>query len=285
MKENEVGFMDIIKKIIRYYFFAFIFVFTCLFVNQFLLVGNVLTENQLTIFQKIMLMVYLIPSTIVMGSPFAVCIGFVQGLVEMLKRGKEIFIKNLIIPVLALSLIISALTFLVSDYVLPNANASFNVLYRTALLKNNGEQPIVSSENGPRTMSSRMVVQGIKNIQIEKGDDFEKKINIWKLELNKKYSIPLGALFLSLFAMSLSLILKNHKKIGFCICLFSCILYWALLMYGQIFSINKGKYGVLAMWLPNIVFLFISCVLYLCYKKNNPPASMRAANENGFNVA
>ena len=72
----------------------------------------------------------------------------------------------MVIPVLALSLIISALTFFDSDYVLPNANVSFNGLYRTALLKNNGEQPIVSSENGPRAMSSRMVVQEIKNIKI-----------------------------------------------------------------------------------------------------------------------
>jgi lipopolysaccharide export LptBFGC system permease protein LptF len=284
MKENEVGFMDILKKITRYYFFAFIFVSVCLFVNQSLILRNVLIANQLTVSQKIMLMVYSIPSTVVMASPFAVCIGFVQGLVEI-----NIFvkmIKKLTAPVLALGLIISAVAFLVTDYAMPKANESFNVLYRTALLKNNGEQPIVSSKNGPRAMSSRMVVQEIKSIRIEKGNDFERKINIWKMELNKKYSIPLGALFLSLFALPLSLILKGHKKIGFCICIFSCILYWALLMHGQTFSINKEKYGVLAMWMPNIVFLCISCVLYLCYKKtNNPPASMRAASESGFNVA
>jgi hypothetical protein len=73
-------------------------------------------------------------------------------------------------------------------------------------------------------MSSKMIIQGIKNIQMEKMDGFEKDLNRWNLEANKKYSIPSGALFLSLFTISLSLIIKN-KKAGFCVCLFSCILY------------------------------------------------------------
>lgn len=292
MKEKKAEFMDVIGEIIRHYFFASIFVLVCLFFNQLLLVRNVLIENQLTISQKIMLMLYLIPPIIVMGSPFAVSIGFVQGLVKInivekiTKDDKKVFIKIVVIPVLSLGFIISVLTFAISDYVLPNANASFTNLYRTALLKKAGGQPAVSPVSGPREMSSKMIVQEIKNIHMEKNDDFEKKLNVWRLELNKKYSIPLGALFLSLFAMTFSLMIKNHKKIGFCICLFSCVLYWALLTYGQIFSIRSEKYGVLVMWLPNVLFLIISCILYLCYKRiNNPPASMRAATPKGFNVA
>jgi lipopolysaccharide export LptBFGC system permease protein LptF len=219
-----------------------------------------------------------------MCAPFTVCIGFVQGLVEInilekiVKNKKEVFIKKIVISILSFSIIIFILTFIVSDYVLPNANVSFDNLYIPALIKNDKEQSVISFENSPRNMSSKMIALGIKKIQIEQEDNFEKNLNIWKLELNKKYSIPLGALFMSLFAMSLSLIIKNHKKIGFCICLFSCILYWALLMYGQRFSILSGKYGALAMWLPNILFFCISCVLYLCYRKiNKPPASVRAA--------
>lgn len=280
-KEGE--FIDVIKEIIRCYFFAFIFVFICLYINQFLLARNVLVENQLSVSQKIMLMLYLIPPIIVMGSPFAVCIGFFQGLIKtningkILKNSKIIFVKKINISILILSLIISILTFVISDYILPNANVHVTNLYRTALIKNDGEQSITSFERSPRDMNSKMIIRGIKNIQMEKEDGFEKKLNIWELELNKKYSIPLGSLFLSLFTISLSLIIKN-KKIGFCVCLFSCILYWALLTYGQIFSIKNGRYGGLVMWLPNILFLCISCVLYLGYKKiNKPPASMRAA--------
>jgi lipopolysaccharide export LptBFGC system permease protein LptF len=286
---KDIEFRNVVKRFIRCYFFAFIFVLACLIANQFLLVINVLVKDKLNIFQKIMLMIYLIPPVIVMGSPFAVCIGFVQGLVEInivekiTKSGKEVFMKKIVMPVLGLSLIISALTFIISDYVLPNVNVSFENLYRIALIKNDGEQPLASTENNPRNMSSKMIIQEIGNIKNE--DNSEKKLNLWRLELNKKYSIPLGSLFLSIFAMSFSLIIKNHKKIGFCICLFSCILYWALLTYGQMFSRNTGKYGVLVMWLPNIIFLCISCILYLCYKKINPPASMRAASEKGFNVA
>lgn len=283
MKEKKAEFISVIKEIIRCYFFAFIFVFICLYINQFLLARNVLVENQLTISQKIMLMLYLIPPIIVMGAPFAVCIGFVQGLMKIningkvLKNGKEFFVKKIIISVLSLSFIISVLTFVISDYVLPNANVYVTDLYRITSTKKDGEQSIISPEKSPRDMSSKMIIQGIKNIKMEKKAGFEKNLNIWNLELNKKYSISLGALFLSLFTIPLSLIIKN-KKIGFCVCLFSCILYWALLMYGQIFATKSGKYGGLVMWVPNILFLCISCVLYLGYKKiNKPPASMRAA--------
>jgi lipopolysaccharide export LptBFGC system permease protein LptF len=283
MKNKDSEFIDVVKEIIRCYFFAFIFVFICLYANQFMLARNVLVENQLTISQKIMLMLYLIPPIIVMGAPFSVCIGFAQGLIKIninekiLKNGKAYFVKIIIVSILSLSLIISVLTFVISDYVLPNANEHVTNLYRTALIKNDEKQSGISTEKSPRDMSSKMIIQGIKNIQMEKNNGFEKYLNRWNLELNKKYSIPLGALFLSLFTIALSLIIRN-KKIGFCICLFSCILYWALLTYGQIFSIRSGKYGGLAMWLPNILFLCISCVLYLGYKKiNKPPASMRAA--------
>jgi lipopolysaccharide export LptBFGC system permease protein LptF len=284
VKEKQVGFMDFIKEIIRCYFFAFVFVFICLFINQFLLVRDVLAGNQLTVFQKIMLMVYLIPPIIVMASPFAVCIGFVQGLAginiieKKMKNGREFFIRKIIIPVLILSIIISALTFVVSDYVLPNTNVYFSNIHRTALIKTGRDQSIISLENSPRHMNSKRVVQGIKNIQMEKEAGFERKLNMWKLELHKKYSIPLGAFFLSLFAISLSLIIKDHRKISFCICLFSCVLYWAVLMYGQTVSIKNAGYGILAMWLPNILFLCISYALYLrCKKINNP--------QKGFNVA
>jgi lipopolysaccharide export LptBFGC system permease protein LptF len=272
MKEKGTEFMDVSKKIIRHYLFAFICVFICLFVNQLLLARNVLTEGQLSVSQKLMLMLYLIPPIIVMGAPFAVSIGFVQGLAEMniagkiAKDGKKVIIKTLLMPLLALSLIISALAFVVSDYVLPGANASVAYLYRTALLKKAGEQTLVSLENTPRHMTSKMVIQEIKNIQTERGDGFEKKLNLWKLELHKKYSIPLGALFLCFFAITLSLVIRDRKKAGLCICLISCVLYWALLTYGQTFSTRSEKYGVLVMWLPNILFLFISCILYLCYK-------------------
>lgn len=288
---KNLEFRNIIKEIIRCYFFAFIFVLVCLIANQFLLVIDVFMGNKINIIQKIMLMFYLIPPVIVMSSPFAVCIGFVQGLLKVnivekiVKNGEKDFMKKIVIPVLGLSLIISALTFIVSDCVLPNANVSSDNLYRMALTKTNGEQFSAFIGNHPRNMSSKMIIQGIKNIQTEKEDNFEQNLNIWRLELNKKYSIPLGALFLAIFAMSFALILKNYKKTGFCICLFACILYWALLTYGQIFSRNTGKYGVLVMWLPNIIFLCISCILYLCYKKIKPPASMRTASEKGFNVA
>lgn len=81
--------------------------------------------------------------------------------------------------------------------------------------------------------------------------------------LNTRFSIPLGSLIFTFFAAALSIVLKNRLKVSMYIVLVSCIIYWAMLMFGQRFS-------VLATWLPNIVFLSLSIILFFIGLKISP---------------
>jgi lipopolysaccharide export LptBFGC system permease protein LptF len=273
--ENDTflaSFNVIVKKLLISFGFAFLFVFILLAINQILLLFNFYIENQVTFSQGILLFFYSLPSAIVMSAPFAVCIGFVYGLSKLNFTRKESQSGKIIMPIIVLGLLISITTFIVSDFVLTNSNRKFTKLYLS-----------ISPEDGkqletPRETSSIKLLQRINEIHND-----PKKLNVHILELNKKYSIPFGALFFAFFALSLSVKIKKHLKISLCISFLSCVIYWAVLMHGQIFSLENGKYGAFAMWFPNILFLCISMILY--FIKNKPPASVRAANVKGFNGA
>jgi lipopolysaccharide export LptBFGC system permease protein LptF len=265
-------FNIIVKKLLISFGFAFLFVFTLLAINQILLLFNFYIENKVAFSQGILLFFYSLPSAIVMSAPFAVCIGFVHGLNKLNFAKEKSQNGKIIVPAIVLGLLISITTFIVSDFVLPNSNRNFTKLYLS-----------ISPEDGkqleaPREISSIKLLQKINEIHNDR-----KKLNAHILELNKKYSIPFGALFFAFFAFSLSVKIKKHLKISLCISLLSCIIYWAVLMYGQIFSLANDKYGAFVMWFPNILFFCVSIILY--FIKNKPPASVRAADVKGFNGA
>jgi lipopolysaccharide export LptBFGC system permease protein LptF len=255
-----------VKKLLAYLGLAFLFVFTVLAVNQLGLVIGPLRENQATFAQGIVLFLYSLPAIIVMGAPYAVCTGFVCGLIKMNFMERVSQNRRSIIPVLILGVLVSILTFMVSDFVLPNSNKNINKLYWTISARDG-----IPPEN-PRAMSSLELLQKIGKI-----NDDKKTLNIYTLELNKKYSIPSGGLFFAFFAISLSVVLKRRLKTALCISLISCVVYWAFLVYGQLFSLNYEKYGALVMWFPNIFFLCISIILCLLKYKNNLSVSMRRA--------
>ncbi|MDR0758846.1 MAG: LptF/LptG family permease [Treponema sp.] len=273
--ENSTFFASfnlIKKKLLVSFGFAFLFVFTLLAINQILLLFNFYIKNQATFSQGISLFFYSLPSAIVMSAPYAVCIGFVHGLNKLNFTRKQAQGRKIIMPVIVLGLLISIITFIVSDFVLPNSNRNFTKLY-LSISPEDGEQL-----ETPREINSIKLLQKINEIHND-----GKKLNVHILEFNKKYSIPFGALFFAFFALSLSVKIRKHLKISLCISFLSCVIYWAVLMYGQIFSLANGKYGAFVMWFPNILFLCISMILYFIQYK--PPASVRAANVKGFNGA
>jgi lipopolysaccharide export LptBFGC system permease protein LptF len=267
-KMTVTGIKAIFKNLLIHFCIAFLFVFVLLMINQILLLSNYFMKTELTFF--IYLLFYSIPSIIVMGVPFAVCIGIAQGLIKLNFIEKISQNTKNIFPVVVFGLILSILTFIVSDYILPYSTEQFSRLYRTVLLEDKNQ--VIETES-PREMSSRVILQKMNALQGNK-----MLVNKYLLELNKKYSISLGALVFTIFTLSLSIILQKHSKIVLGISFLSCILYWAILMYGQIFSIQNGKYGILVMWLPNIFFFCISIILFYLKYKIKPPASMRSAN-------
>jgi lipopolysaccharide export LptBFGC system permease protein LptF len=268
--ENSAGISSskvIVKKLLISFCCAFLFVFMMLTTNQCFLIAGSIKEYQPEISQIILLFLYCIPPAVAMGVPYAVCIGFIHGLVKNNFHEKFSHNKKSVIPVLVLGLIISMLTFAFSDFVLPNAHKNFAKLFRTISAH---EEVITKS---PREMTSLQLIKTMNEI-----DENDNSLNSYIIELNKKYSIPFAALFFSFFAIAVSLLLGKHIKTAVCVSLFSCVVFWAFIMYGQNFSVRTGKYGALAMWLPNLLFLSVSTVMYFS-KKHGQTSVIPAGRE------
>ncbi len=106
----------------------------------------------------------------------------------------------------------------------------------------------------PAEMTSLDLHREIK--EMEKRDDVKPKdLNKYKLEYNKKFSIPFGSIFFAILALPLALLFGKHngQTIGLIIGLFISVAYWAMMILGQIFGSRSGTNGVILMWLPNLV--------------------------------
>lgn len=116
---------------------------------------------------------------------------------------------------------------------------------------------------GPGQYSSYDLAKKIKLMREDESTSPE-YLNWYKLEFQKKFSIPFGAAFFILLAYTISCNLKLYNQgLGFVIGLFISVCYWAIFMTGQSLSLDGKVNGIFAAWLPNCLLLFISCVLIL----------------------
>ena len=104
----------------------------------------------------------------------------------------------------------------------------------------------------PSEMTSTDLHARIKEME-QDADVKPKDLNKYKLEYNKKFSIPFGSIFFAFLALPLALLFGKHngQTIGLIIGLFISVAYWAMMILGQIFGSRSGMNGVLLMWLPN----------------------------------
>lgn len=86
----------------------------------------------------------------------------------------------------------------------------------------------------------------------------DKSLQIWKLELYQKMSIPFSCLPFVLLAFPLGLSTKRSgKSVGFGIGLLITVIYWAMLFGGREIGIRTSVSPALIMWMPNL-FIFIT---------------------------
>lgn len=112
---------------------------------------------------------------------------------------------------------------------------------------------------GPSEMSSRDLYKDVKEKQAHNED--KRVLNLYRMELHKKFSIPFGAFFFVLLAFAISSAGKVHNQgVGFVLGLLIAVAYWALFMGGQTLSLRLDWDGTSAMWLPNIM-VFIAAIL------------------------
>ena len=116
----------------------------------------------------------------------------------------------------------------------------------------------------PSEMTSYDLSQKIK--AMEKLENIKpKELNRYKLEYNKKFSVPFGSIFFAILALPLALLFGKHngQTIGLIIGLFISVAYWAMMIIGQIFGSRSGLSGFWTMWLPNILIGSSGILFYI----------------------
>ena len=156
------------------------------------------------------------------------------------------------------------------DSVIFNLNkkdkSSFDTITAGTTTLNIFESSIITSSGGvsPREMTSfdlfRQIQKMAKNTSTTK-----KQLNTYKLEYNKKFSIPFGSIFFALLAFPLALIFgkKDGQTLGLIFGIIISVLYWAATILGQMFGLRSGYNGFVMMWTPNLLIGLIGIYLYL----------------------
>jgi len=91
----------------------------------------------------------------------------------------------------------------------------------------------------------------------------DRSLSIYRLEYNKKFSIPFGALSFVFLAVPLGLMAtKSGQTVGFMFGLIIAVVYWALLLGGQTVGTRLGFSPFWSMWFPNT--LAVGAGLVLC---------------------
>ncbi|MDE5898727.1 MAG: LptF/LptG family permease [Treponemataceae bacterium] len=120
----------------------------------------------------------------------------------------------------------------------------------------------------PREMTSYDLGRLIKSMKGRKNYS-KRQLNLYRMEYNKKFSLPFGSIFFAVLALPLAFLFGKHngQTIGLIIGLFICVLYWAMMILGQIFSSRNGISGFWAMWFPDIVIGIAGLLFYVVLKK------------------
>lgn len=122
---------------------AFLFFFSVFFVNQMLLMAENILSNNVPLGQVLKLIFFSLPAVIAFALPFSGLVGALMAL-GRLSTDNEILafqssgvsLARLFVPIVGFSMVLTAFTFIFSDYFIPLGNLRFNRLYREVLYSN-----------------------------------------------------------------------------------------------------------------------------------------------------
>lgn len=119
----------------------------------------------------------------------------------------------------------------------------------------------------PREMTSYDLGKKIRSLEKISGAN-ARQINNYKMEYNKKFAMPFGSIFFAILALPLAFLFGKHngQTIGLIIGLFISVLYWAMMIMGQIFAARTGWNGVWTMWAPNLLIGGLGVIFYIILK-------------------
>lgn len=126
----------------------------------------------------------------------------------------------------------------------------------------------LNSTTSPREMTSFDLGRTISNMKSKKNTN-KRMLNRYVMEYNKKFSLPFGSIFFAFLALPLAFLFGKHngQTIGLIIGLFICVLYWAMMILGQLFSSRNGISGFWAMWIPDIIIGGAGFLFYIILKR------------------
>jgi lipopolysaccharide export LptBFGC system permease protein LptF len=244
-----------VNLIFIYFFIAFLILYTIFTIDQLFILLKALNNYS----NNLKLMIFSIPAIIVTSIPFSVCIGFTQGLIKINILEKLFQNKNILMRLIIYGIILSMIIFIISDFIMPKSIENFSIMYSKTLIE---EEIDNNFRKSPREMSSFEIIKNISKNEINK-----RMYNIYLTELSKKYSYAFSALVFTFFSLSLSIKYQKHRITALLICVISCFVYYYLLLFCQIFSMRIERCVFLLMWLPNILFIIISFILYISMLK------------------
>lgn len=164
---KNVHFMYFLRELWLYFLIAFIFFFMVFFVNQILLMAESILRKRVPVFDVIRLIVYSLPFIIAQSAPFATLVGFLMAVGRMATDNEVLVMRALgisywrfLFPTLTLGMIISLISFVVNDYLLPRGSFAYNKLYTEILISNPGIE--LEPFSVKRTQSSVLVIGDVK---------------------------------------------------------------------------------------------------------------------------
>ena len=127
---------------------------------------------------------------------------------------------------------------------------------------------LVSANSAPEKRNSfnNEMNKYYKNyIQLNDEKPFDKVIQIFKLEYNKKFSLPAACIFFVFLSYPIGLFStkRTGRTIGFGVGLIISVLYWCVMFAGTTLGVRTNVPPAIAMWLPDIVIIIIAAILFL----------------------
>lgn len=134
--KQKLLFLYIAKEILLYFFICFLFFFFIFFANNILLLAKDILSKQAPVKDVALLMLYSLPAVIANAAPFAVLVGtlmgsgrFVSDLEFLAMNALGVSTRFLMLPILLVGVLISVISFITNDVLLPAGAIHFREVY------------------------------------------------------------------------------------------------------------------------------------------------------------
>ena len=138
---SKTLFIYIVRDCLFSFLVAFLFFFFVFFVNQLLLMAQEILTKHVPFYQVVLLVFYALPSIIAMAAPFASMMGTLMTIGRLSSDNEVLIIlasglshRMIFLPALLVGIVISLLSFVTNDVLLPLGTIQFSKLYRRILV-------------------------------------------------------------------------------------------------------------------------------------------------------